>query len=400
MAHSLLRRKSGFTLVELSFDRLRIVSKCKRKAFTLVELLVVITIIGMLVALLLPAVNRARETARMTQCANNMKEIATAMIAFETTKGRYPGYAQLLGRGKDGGGAPLWVEIIGDPFAYQADSTDDIDEAASISWAAMILPYVERQDYWDQLVNPVLDSMGVAVPLDIRPIEIYACPSDTDATANPNNAALSYIVNTGGWDQDEDGVYSYMDTKANGVFHNLIRPASVAAASFKPPQMRMTNIEDGATNTLFVSENIHRDYELEAFPFTWLGAIAEPVEQQFGFVWVVSLNPLACDEDGVADTVDRQERINRTQATVVSYDPQYTCYARPASNHTGGVNAAFADGRIKFLDETIDYTVYQRLITTNGRKSVDTSDYDAGLTPPNGVIYQFRNLAPLSESDY
>ena len=98
-----------------------------RKAFTLVELLVVITIIGMLMALLLPAVQAARESARKCQCMNNQKQVSLASLNFEAVNGEFPGYRN-----------DLWP----------ADPPN-----STASWVVMLFPYLERNKVWDAWVE-------------------------------------------------------------------------------------------------------------------------------------------------------------------------------------------------------------------------------------------------------
>jgi prepilin-type processing-associated H-X9-DG protein len=114
-------------------------------------------------------------------------------------------------------------------------------------------------------------------------------------------------------------------------------------------------------------------------------------------VWVVNASPVA----GTAIT--NQERINRDSATGPPvWNAQQTNFARPASAHNSGVNVVFADGHTLFVREDMDYTVYQRLLTTNGKKCVDPEDWDNGVDPvvANSPINIFRKSPVLTESDY
>ncbi len=386
----------------------------KKRGFTLVELLVVIAIIGTLVALLIPAVQAARATARQTQCMNNLKQLGMAMVNFESSKQRLPGYAQLVKRANN-----TWVtadfdnttkHIVVDNTVGSGTPPQPPDDAWNISWAAVILPNMERQDIWDRLID-VNATIADGGALEVIPIESFVCPADTDATSNVELPALTYSGNTGAWDREDNGDFLLInpsppgqgDTTDNGIFLNL---AEYDRNRVKPPQMRISKIRDGAGTTIMLSENVNKDYEpigtgaTDPF-FTWLGGAdngGDPefgTEQQLGFVWVVSENP----QPG-AD-LDDQERINRDAATNPPnnpWPPQQTEFARPASNHSGGVNVVFAGGNTRFIADDIDYLVYQRLLTTNGKKCVDPIAW----TPVNldDPIDIFRKAPVLSETDY
>ncbi|MGE3241363.1 MAG: DUF1559 domain-containing protein [Pirellulales bacterium] len=391
-----------------------LVARRRRHGFTLVELLVVIAIIGTLVALLIPAVQAARATARQTQCMNNLKQLGMATINFETSKQRLPGYAELVPRAKN-----VWV--MGSLPSGQTNiivgNTDvnDREAAWNISWAAKILPNMERQDIWDRLID-INATQANNSALTITPIESFVCPADTDVTSNTELAALTYSANTGAWDRAQNGDFLPItqpiasqpgkgDTVDNGMFLNV---AEYERNNAKAPQMRMSKIRDGASTTIMYSENVNKDYELVGNNgrFTWLGGapgnalLAPPLfgtEQQLGFVWVVSENPTPGSD------IDDQERINRDAVTNPPsnpWPPERTEFARPASGHSGGVNVVFADGHTQFIRDDIDYTVYQRLLTTNGKKCVDPTNWDNETASPNGIIYMFRNAPVLTESDY
>ena len=302
-------------------------------------------------------------------------------MAFDTSKQRLPGYAQLVKRANN-----VWVTGVlnNTTNRIEVENTNDVDVAWDVSWAAMILPNMDRQDIWDQMVNPnvapSVSPANYAGTLEIRPVEAYVCPSDTDAKSNVNLAALSYIANTGAWDRAAGGAFllpttampQQGDTTDNGLFQNQ---AAYVRNNQTPPQMQISKIRDGASTTIMVSENDNKNYEPIANGdpyFTWLGGdgVDFGTEQQLGLVWVVAENPQP------GPNIDNQDRINRDSADSVTWNPQLPNFARPASHHTGGVNVVYADGHTQYLREDIDYLVYQRLITTNGKNCVDPSRLD------------------------
>jgi prepilin-type processing-associated H-X9-DG protein len=276
---------------------------------------------------------------------------------------------------------------------YNNPTTAQLKGVAGFSWAAVLLPRLERQDIWDQIVQPPVDGSGNPIEVQIPPIEVYVCPSDTDATAVADLAGLSYNGNSGAWDRDTSGDFlignNVGDTVDNGVFQSL---ADYDRNFAKSPKVRLGTMKDGAGTTLMFAENIHKTYE-PASPgpplFSWLGnRIAnEPMEQRFGMVWVVNTNPQP--GGGLSD----QEAINRNQSDSVVFPEDLPVFARPAGPHGSGVNVTFCDGHGAFIRDDIDYIVYQQLMTPNGRKCVDPMDHDADMSA-------FRNAPPLAEDDY
>src|SRR5262245_52556562 len=120
----------------------------KRSAFTLVELLVVIAIIGMLMALLLPAVQNARETGRRAVCLNNMKQFSVALRSYETSKKELPGYANEIAK-------------------------KSAADRRNASWIVMLFPYMERTDIWQRWSDSTA-ALDQAMPY----MELLTCPSN------------------------------------------------------------------------------------------------------------------------------------------------------------------------------------------------------------------------------
>jgi prepilin-type N-terminal cleavage/methylation domain-containing protein len=373
-----------------------------RSGFTLVELLVVIAIVGTLVALVLPAMGESRETARRVQCMNHLKQLAISTINYELSKQRLPGYVQQVKRDRDTYVAARVID--GKLVVENLVDRPDVDDPQpwNVSWAAMLLPALERHDIWDRLVDVT------AVPgegeLAIAPIEFFVCPSDSDAVVYVERPALTYSANTGAWDHaatEPGAAFLYPDGQGdvtdNGLLMNV---AAYERKALKAPAMRLSKTRDGASMTLLYSENVHKNYEpigsgANAFFFTWLGGAGgnNPEfgsEQQLGLVWVVDENPQPGDE------VTNQERINRAVSQEpADWGPQQTNLARPASNHRGVVNVVFADGHADVVLEDIDYSVYQRLLTSNGKRCVDPRDWN-----DQSVVGRLRKLPPLRETDF
>jgi prepilin-type N-terminal cleavage/methylation domain-containing protein/prepilin-type processing-associated H-X9-DG protein len=338
--------------------------KC-RTAFTLVELLVVITIIGMLVGLLLPAVNAARESGRKVQCANNLKNIALATISFESTKKRFPGYLDSVPAGTD---------------------------RRPASWTITILPELEQQPAYDLWTNP-----QIGIP-EAPYLQVMNCPSKGSVDTNaPEN---SYVGNAGyfrgntpngnfptgamlpypGAASDNSYPAMWRDSlkSANGIFLDRYR--------FPNMSVRLTDLRDGAGNTLLYSENLQAAFYTDPIRYAVNDSGSEYLFARLGtsFVWLYTLDAPAPPNFGVGpfgppDFFISSEPTGAGLAAKINGLPQrrtpmdasmlHPNLSRPSSNHPGTVNAAFADGRVASLGVGMEYHVYTALMTPNGSRS-------------------------------
>ncbi|MEM8866500.1 MAG: DUF1559 domain-containing protein, partial [Planctomycetota bacterium] len=364
------------------------------------ELLVVITIIGILMALLLPAVGAARAAARQNQCLNNLKQLAYAIQNYESTRGKLPGYVQSVKRSNQ-----RYVTIVGGNLTDSementvANSDPNVERLQSrISWIAMILPELEQQSIWDNVVDGTVSSSAPNDQRDeIRKLESLVCPVDTDLSSIPDAAGTSYSANTGGWDFDGGSTLaSPGDIPANGALMNYVVESRLS--------VRSSSFRDGSSTTLLLAENIHK-----ADGYSWFGVVGANVndlygEQQLGMVWVPNFSdPIAPNTPGYSPVDTQQAALSDEGPTTPDFQAAFPTYARPASNHPGGsINAVFADSHAHSIAPSIDYTVYQRLLTSNGRKCVDPRQHDDPNTTAieTADIAEFRRLAPLVEQDY
>ncbi|MEM9186446.1 MAG: DUF1559 domain-containing protein [Planctomycetota bacterium] len=344
----------------------------QRTGFTLVELLVVIAIIGTLVALLLPAVQSARESARNNQCKNNLKQWFTAMTLYDTAQRKLPGY----------------VNELRNPNQQSNPNDGADDEGRRASWVVMMFPYMENGALWESwsrtLPNGVpvnadyVEAQWNAIPNtsgNAPELPIAQCPSDPPE--GPGSPWLSYVVNAG-QAFDDTTRPDAMEHLANGVFFDLaknldILPSNAAADGREAQQKLQSSIDyvqtnDGTSKTFMLSENINAVYwaydgsagsgalDLSAVP---------DAKQHFGFVWHSELTSSAATPE--------KRRVNGSS---IDLPPENMTelgsnevYGYPNSAHPGGVNVAFVDGHIIFVPEQVDQQVYAQLMTSNRKRS-------------------------------
>jgi prepilin-type N-terminal cleavage/methylation domain-containing protein len=331
----------------------------KRTGFTLVELLVVIAIIGMLMALLLPAVQNARETGRRAVCLNNMKQVSIALRGYEAAKKELPGYANAVA-------------------------------GRNVPWTMTLFPYMERTDVWQRWSDT---TTSVAVLQQSLPyMELLLCPSNPPV--DQQHPWTSFVANCGKRDvfpyrsvppvsPSNATDYANAEKSPNGVFFNKNTANSVAPAPlvFSRLSMSLDHIPDGASSTLMVSENLQAFKYQEDDPTHATSATTQlqyspawHAEQANGFVW---------DPAGTTKVINSNK--NTTSNGDPYTDPGNYTYSRPSSNHPGGVNVAMCGGELFFMKEDIDYWVYQQLMTTDGKHSDMVTTAIPGSSPAVSV---------------
>lgn len=318
-----------------------------RSGFTLIELLVCVAIIAILVALILPAVQQAREAARRIQCQNNLKQLGIALHNYHDTNGAFP---------------PGW---IGRDMVGIGQSPRDF--GYSWAWGAFLLPYCEQLALYEQLgIGNTSNPPGPKDPGDSS-LQVFLCPSD--AAGTESGRGLWSSTPTG-----QDSLFAgyaksnYVAVNGYGISSlDRLEPWFSAGGTVGTPMLyrspredgifgahtatKVRDILDGTSQTFAIGER-SQDKVNRSKPYgsVWIrncGQFPGP-----GFVIMVSAT--FRDADSVSGAVHQNRPINHA----------VNGYRAPdgfSSSHSGGASFLFADGSVRFIKENIDRSVYGNL---------------------------------------
>jgi prepilin-type N-terminal cleavage/methylation domain-containing protein/prepilin-type processing-associated H-X9-DG protein len=306
------------------------VPRINPRGFTLIELLVVIAIIGVLIALLLPAVQKVREATARVQCSNNLKQIILAAHNFHDAQGHFPGNSQ------DEGG---WT------WSYQRDRR-------SWSWLARLLPYIEQDPLYAQAKIDT-NTLDESLPYLATGLAVFFCSSD-------NSRALSPSLNRGNLQGVPVATSNYKgvtgdcwcwgtyDNKCTSTCNGLWSGNGVFSRGDIASPRTIAEITDGTSTTLFAGEDIP---EIDAhcdWPYAngSLGTCAIPPN-------------IMTKPDGTL------------YEPYLDWPEIYSFRSR----HPGGLNFGFADGSVHFISAAIPLRTYRALATIHDGETVADSEF-------------------------
>jgi prepilin-type N-terminal cleavage/methylation domain-containing protein/prepilin-type processing-associated H-X9-DG protein len=319
------------------------IGRCSRRGFTLVELLVVIAIIGILVALLLPAIQAAREAARRVSCQNNVKNLALAVLNYENARKKLPAAA-----------------LVDPPPGTELLATEDLDSA--MSWVVQILPMIEESTVADQFnlqvrLSSINPTTATQKPWEVQP-SIMMCPSDSA----------------------RNRFYAPAGSRGGNGFQNGFRFGKGNYAAYVSPEHACHMISEvrtrdhqsdsrGAWTGGFTGGSL-LSFDLHSNGITLNGSNIRrnmPYNPQVYSDGTPGLPPNTTlgwkNEDWIRECPEAN--VAGVQGMPCTTQSSSRSAAAPRSSHLGGVNAAHVDGSVEYVSDGIDQFLMARLVCIN-----------------------------------